>query len=264
MIVKQLYADNSLRNFHYIIACPKTREALVIDPLDVDRCLDDAKKENFKITQILNTHDHWDHIGGNDEMQEKTGAIILSHSGAMGNIPNVSRGLNAGDIVTVGSQVSLKVLDTPGHTDSHICLLSESPNNQSLFCGDTLFNAGVGHCKLGGNPDKLYETFSSQLSHLDDHIKIYPGHDYMINNLQFTLDREPNNEDAKAYLQRLEQQNPHFAYISTMKDERKINSFLRLNSKTIKSQLRKVIPDFPLLPSEKDIFIALRELRNNW
>lgn len=263
MIVKQLYADNRLRNFHYLIACEESREAMVIDPLDVDRCLDAAKKNNFKITTILNTHDHWDHIGGNEELREKTGASLLAHFGAMKKIPNVNKGLKEGDSVTVGTSVSFKVLDTPGHTDSHICLLSQE-TLPSLFCGDTMFNAGVGHCKLGGNPDDLFQTFDQQLSKLPDGTRIYPGHDYIINNLEFTLNREPNNEDAKQYLKELETQNPHNAYISSMKDERKINSFLRLQNPALIAELKKSFPDLPEKPTKKQVFLALRELRDNW
>lgn len=263
MIVKQLYADNRLRNFHYLIACEESREAMIIDPLDVDRCMEAARIDNFKITTILNTHDHWDHIGGNEELREKTGASLLSHFGAIKKIPNVDKGLKAGDSVTVGRSVSFKVLDTPGHTDSHICLLSNDIT-PSLFCGDTMFNAGVGHCKLGGNPDDLFQTFGQQLSKLPDETKIYPGHDYIINNLEFTLDREPTNEIAKKYLKELETQSPHNAFISKMKDERKINSFLRLQNPDIINELKKSFPDLPDNPSEKQVFIALRELRNDW
>ncbi|MDG1709446.1 MAG: hydroxyacylglutathione hydrolase [Emcibacteraceae bacterium] len=263
MIVNQVYADNSLRNFHYLIACEKTREAMIIDPLDVDRCMDVAQKNNYKITTILNTHDHWDHIGGNQEVKEKTGATILSHKGAMKKIPDVERGLIAGDTIKIGNTVTFKVLDTPGHTDSHICLLSND-TKPSLFCGDTMFNAGVGHCKLGGNPDDLFQTFSSQLSKLPDNTHIYPGHDYMINNLEFTINREPNNEDAKLFLMKLENQNPHDAYVTTMADERRINSFMRLQNETIIEELKKAFPNMTNTPNEKEVFLALRELRDNW
>ena len=263
MIVKQLYADNRLRNFHYLIACEQTHEAMVIDPLDVERCMNAARKEGYKITQILNTHEHWDHIDGNSEMREKTGATILAHHGAMGKIPNVDRGLKAGDQIAVGTSVSFKVLDTPGHTDSHVCLLSKGAD-PALFCGDTLFNAGVGHCKLGGNPNTLYDTFANQLSLLADETRIFPGHDYMINNLEFTLDREPDNENAKDYLRNLEHQSPHDAYISNMADERKINSFLRLENPSIIAHLRKVFPEMSESPGKKEVFLALRSLRNHW
>lgn len=261
MIVKQIYADNPIRNFHYLIACPESREALVIDPLDVGRCLDAAKKDGFKITQILNTHEHWDHIGGNAEMQEKTGAKILAHHEAA--IENIDRGLSAGDLVTVGDTVKLTVLDTPGHTMSHVCLLSETPE-PAIFSGDTLFNAGAGNCKHGGHPNELYDTFSRQLAALPDTTKIYPGHDYLINNLQFTLDREPDNEDAKALLDRVEGQDPHNAYVTTMADEKKINSFFRLHSPSIIQRLRDAFPDLPDQPDERQVFVALRELRNSW
>ncbi|MDG1995883.1 MAG: hydroxyacylglutathione hydrolase [Emcibacteraceae bacterium] len=237
---------------------------MIIDPLDVDRCMHVAKKNNYKITTILNTHDHWDHIGGNQEIKEKTGATILSHQGAIKNIPNVDRGLIAGDTVNVGVTVKFKVLDTPGHTDSHICLLSNNSTKPSLFCGDTMFNAGVGHCKLGGNLDDLYQTFSSQFSKLPSETRIYPGHDYMINNLEFTLDREPNNEDAKTYLTKLQNQDPHNAYVTSMADERKINSFLRLKNEAIIEELQRIFPNISKRPNEKEVFLALRELRDNW
>lgn len=264
MIVKQLYADNRLRNFHYLIACEHTREAMAIDPLDVDRCISAANKSGFKITKILNTHEHWDHIDGNQEMKEKTGARIYAHHGAKDKIPDVEVGLVAGDTIDVGTTVSFRILDTPGHTDSHICLLSDDDVAPALFCGDTMFNAGVNHCKLGGNPDKLYSTFDKQLSLLPGNTLIYPGHDYMINNLQFTINREPDNEVAKKFLNRLESQNPHEAYVSTMSDERQINTFLRLDSSSIIENLRMVFPELSQTPSKKDVFLALRELRNDW
>jgi hydroxyacylglutathione hydrolase len=263
MIVQQLYADNQLRNFHYLIACEDTGEAMVIDPLDVERCIHASKVYGFKITKILNTHEHWDHIDGNGDMKEETGAIIYAHHGAQGKIPDVDIGLKAGDVIKIGTRVSLLVLDTPGHTDSHICLLSNG-DSPALFCGDTMFNAGVGHCRLGGNPDKLYNTFNEQLSLLPENTLIYPGHDYMINNLKFTIDREPDNETAKMFLGKLEQQSPHDAYVSSMKDEREINTFLRLSSYSVIENLRKKFPDLSENPTQKEVFLALRELRNHW
>jgi len=263
MIVKQLYADNSMRNFHYLIGCAETKEALVIDPLDAERCYDAAQSMGLRITQILNTHEHWDHIGGNGEMVEKTGAKILAHHGARSKIPDVDIGLKAGDNVKVGQSISLKVLDTPGHTKSHVCLLSEG-DQAALFCGDTLFNAGAGHCKLGGDVDELYESFSRQLFTLPDHTRIYPGHDYLINNLNFTLDREPGNETAKNFLHKYENQDPHQAHVTTMEEEKHINSFFRLNNASIIKELKRSLPDFPDNPTERQVFTALRQLRNVW
>ena len=73
--------------------------------------------------------------------------------------------------------LNIDILDTPGHTMSHLCLLIRG-SEDALFCGDTLFNAGVGNCHNGGNPLSLYNTFYNQLIKLDKKTKIYPGHDY--------------------------------------------------------------------------------------
>jgi len=263
MIVIQIYADNPLRNFHYLIACPKTRETLVIDPLDVARCLDTARRHDLNITKILNTHEHWDHIDGNGEMQARTGAAIYAHHGAVATIGNVDVGLHAGDEIKVGETVTLKVLDTPGHTMSHLCLLSDT-DQPALFCGDTLFNAGAGNCHNGGDMDLLYDSFSGQLDKLPDHCLIYPGHDYIVNNLEFTLDREPDNEQAARMLDKLQGQDPHQAHITTMGEERRINSFFRLDSPTIIDKLRQDNIALPNNPEGREIFKALRQLRNSW
>ena len=108
----------------------------------------------------------------------------------------MARGLSAGDVVKVGKTVELEALDTPGHTMSHVCLLSHT-DQPALFCGDTLFNAGAGNCHNGGHPAELYKTFAEQLAKLPQSTLIYPGHDYIENNLRFTLDREPDNESAR-------------------------------------------------------------------
>jgi len=263
VIVSQIYADNPLRNFHYLIACPTTRDALVIDPLDVEKCLNTAAGQNLKITKILNTHEHWDHIGGNEEMRSKTGAKLYAHHGAMAKIDNVDVGLYAGDVITIGTDVHLRVMDTPGHTDSHLCLLSET-DLPALFCGDTLFNAGAGNCHNGGNPDDLYDTFSKQLDLLADKVLVYPGHDYIVNNLEFTLDREPGNQAAQEMLEKLREQDPHNAYITTMADERRINSFFRLSNPAIIQKLQNEDCAISDQPEPREIFKALRQLRNHW
>jgi hydroxyacylglutathione hydrolase len=195
MLVEQIWTANALRNFNYLIACPETGEALAIDPLDHKRCLDTARDKGWEITQVLNTHEHPDHTGGNGKVIEATGAKLLAHRNAGGRIPGVDVGLAAGDVVKVGRTVELEALDTPGHTMCHVCLLSHT-DTPGLFCGDTLFNAGAGNCHNGGHPEQLYDTFVQQLDRLPEETRIYPGHDYIGNNLKFTLDREPDNDRA--------------------------------------------------------------------
>ncbi|SOE98802.1 hydroxyacylglutathione hydrolase [Burkholderia sp. OK233] len=264
MIVRQIWTANKWRNYNYLIVCRATGEALAIDPLDHEKCLREAAEGGWKITQILNTHHHGDHIGGNEAMIAATGARLLAHHQAGDKISGIDRGLQADDIVSVGTTVQLKILDTPGHTMSHVCALSlgDAPH---LFCGDTLFNAGAGNCHNGGHPDALYRTFVEQLHKLPEETRIYPGHDYLENNLRFTLDREPGNAEARALLDEVVAgYDPAEPFISDIGTERSINTFFRLNNEEIVQKLRAESADFPAHPTDRDVFLRLRELRNSW
>ena len=263
MIIEQIWTGNSYRNFNYVIACPESGEALAIDPLDHEKCLAAARDKGWEVTQILNTHEHGDHTGGNQPMIAATGAKLLAHHGAGHAIDGIDRGLRAGDVVRVGRTVELESLDTPGHTMSHVCLLSHT-DDPALICGDTLFNAGAGNCHGGGHPAELYETFAAQLAKLPDRTRVYPGHDYWTNNLEFTLDREPDNARAKALLDDMSEHDPENALVSTLALEKEVNAFFRLHSPSIIARLREAFPDLPDDPDPKTIFVKLRELRNDW
>jgi hydroxyacylglutathione hydrolase len=263
VLVKQIWTGNAYRNFNYLIACHETGEALAIDPLDYEKCLAAARKEGWDITQILNTHEHRDHTGGNAPLAAKTGAKILAHKKAKDKIPDMDRGLSAGEVIKVGNTVELEAMDTPGHTMSHVCLRSHT-DQPALFSGDTLFNAGAGNCHNGGHPEALYETFSQQLARLPENTLIYPGHDYVENNLRFTLSREPDNRGAQELLEKLKGQDPNKAYVSTLAVEREINAFFRLTSPTVIAKLREAFADLPEKPDQRTVFLKLRELRNKW
>lgn len=263
MIVQQIWTGNAYRNFNYLVACPKTGDALAIDPLDARKCLSAARDHGWTISRIVNTHEHGDHTGGNRAMISATGAKLVAHAGACDKIPGVDQGVRHGDILRVGSTVELECLDTPGHTMAHICLMAHS-EEPALFSGDTLFNAGAGNCHNGGHPLKLYETFSTLLDTLADNTRIFPGHDYLLNNLRFTLDREPGNAAAAALLNACREQDPAAAHITSMAEERKINVFFRLQNPDIIAKLQEDFPDLGEQPDAKTVFLKLRELRNAW
>lgn len=263
MIVEQVWTGNAYRNFNYLIACPETGDALAIDPLDYKKCLAIAADRGWNITQILNTHEHGDHTGGNKGVVKATGAKVIAHENAGGRIPNMDRGVGAGDIIKVGKSVELRCLDTPGHTMSHICLLSET-DEPGLFSGDTLFNAGAGNCHNGGHPDELYDTFEEQLATLSDDTRIYPGHDYLLNNLAFTLDRESDNVAAAKLMAAYKDQDPENALITTLGQEKEINTFFRLQNPSVIAKLQEEFPELGDSPSARSVFLKLRELRNSW
>jgi len=263
MIVEQIWTANAFRNFNYLIVCPESGEALAIDPLDHKKCLGVAKDKGWTITQVLNTHEHGDHTGGNKQVIAATGAKLLAHANAKDTIPGIDRGLSAGDVIKVGKTVELESLDTPGHTLSHVCLMARG-DTPALFCGDTLFNAGAGNCHNGGHPEELYQTFTGQLTKLPDATLIYPGHEYISTNLEFTLDREPDNKAAQKLLADVADQDPDAPLVSTLALEKEINAFFRLHNPSVIARLREAFPDLPAELDAQTVFVKLRELRNSW
>ncbi|HUN73146.1 MAG TPA: hydroxyacylglutathione hydrolase [Steroidobacteraceae bacterium] len=263
MLIERVWAANSYRNFHYLIACPESGEALAIDPLEWRRCLEAAQRRSWRITQILNTHEHPDHTGGNAGLVAATGARVLAHAGAAARIGGVDVGLTKADVIRVGRTVELECLDTPGHTLTHICALAHT-SEPALFSGDTLFNAGAGNCHSSGRPDLLYETFVEQLARLADATRIYPGHEYLVRNLEFTLDREPDNREASELLARCRGTSPEDAPVTTLGEEKQINTFFRLRNPSVIAHLRQAFPEIGAQPDARTVFLKLRELRNRW
>jgi hydroxyacylglutathione hydrolase len=263
MLVERIWTGNDYRNYNYLIACPETGEALAIDPLDHEKCLQAAKVRGWQITQLLNTHEHHDHTGGNAAIVAATGARVIAHHKAGGKIPGMDRGVQAGDIIRVGKTVELECLDTPGHTMCHICLRSHT-EQPALFSGDTLFNAGAGNTHNGGDTALLSATFAEQLSKLPDNTQVYPGHDYIENNLKFTLAREPGNAAAEALLPRVAGHDPATSIVTTLAQEKAHNTFFRLGNASVIAHLREHFPDLPEQPDARTVFTRLRELRNKW
>jgi hydroxyacylglutathione hydrolase len=264
MLIERIWADNSARNFHYLIACGETGEAMAVDPLDAARCLTRARELGWNITRIFNTHEHPDHTGGNAAMVAATSAPVLAHAAA--RIPGVTLGLKDGDTIRIGRSVELRCLDTPGHTLTHLCLYAAPDANDTpaLFSGDTLFNAGVGNCIHGGDPQRLYDSFDTCLSRLPDATRVFPGHEYLLRNLAFTLDREPSNRAAHDLAQRCSTLSAPQMPVTTLGEEREFNAFFRLGSPQIIDGLKQIRTDWGVDAGPREVFLALRELRNRW
>ena len=171
MIVKQIPVG-SMANFTYVIADEKTKVAAVIDPSwDLEKVLDVLKANGLKLQYIINTHTHFDHVLGNEQLATLTGAKIIMHKNSTLN-KNIT--VEDDDTIQLGS-IGIRVFHTPGHSKDGICLLAEN----KLFTGDTLFVGNCGRVDLpGGSAAELYDSLFGKLAKLDDDIEIYPGHDY--------------------------------------------------------------------------------------
>ena len=144
-----------------------------------------------------------------------------------------------------------------------MCLLAHA-DGAALFSGDTLFNAGVGNCRGGGDPERLFETCAGQLARLPASTRIYPGHDYLVNNLRFTRHVESGNAAALAWLGRSEAVDAVERPVLTLAQECTVNSFFRLTEPGLIETLRQRVPALPAKPTPREVFLALRELRNSW
>jgi hydroxyacylglutathione hydrolase len=258
MKIHQIYTASELRNFTYLIEL-SDGTAISIDPWDeklVNKLLIDKQ---LTLKAIINTHEHWDHIQGNIALVSEHDCEVWAHTNGQGKIPGLSRTLVAGEKIKLDSGVELQVLDTPGHTFAHLCfLVLDKSQVKAVFTGDTLFNAGVGHCR-SGDAEVLYQTISKQFHSLADEVIVYPGHEYLENNLRFTLSLEPNNANAQSWLERALKYDPTVMPITTcIGDERQFNSFFRLDSPQIRERLNCQSA------SEEQVFVALRSLRDNW
>lgn len=259
MQIHQFYTHNELRNFSYIIEL-ENKQAIVIDPWDATVINAELSTRSLSLAIIINTHEHWDHTQGNQQLVDQHDCEVWAHQNGKGKIPGLSRSLSAGENIDLEESYSLKVLDTPGHTFAHLCFIVQHESKPiAVFTGDTLFNAGVGHCR-GGNEEVLYKTISEQFQTLGDDILVYPGHDYLENNLRFTLNFEPENTNAQNWLAKVQADDYQPSSIkTTIGEEKSFNSFLRLDNSQIKESLK-----LSANADHKSVFLALRAKRDSW
>ena len=174
MIIRQL-AIGYMDNFSYIIGCEKARQALVIDPgPNVDRIVNEARKDDLEITTIVNTHGHGDHTAGNAKLKALTGAKVYIHELDVDLYPDADVFLSDEKTLQLG-EIALDVIHTPGHTPGGICLHSQG----NLFTGDTLFVGDSGRTDLaGGHRPTLGKSIRRLMEQLPDDTVVWPGHDY--------------------------------------------------------------------------------------
>jgi len=158
----------------YLIGCPETRVAAVIDPeqrqIDCYRGL--AAREGMRIRYVIETHTHADHFSGAGQLAAETGATIVAHR--LSPAPHTRLRLEDGELLYVGG-LALRALHTPGHTRDSICLLA----GDRIFTGDTLLIGGTGRTDLPtGDPDALYDSLFKKILKLDPALIVHPAHDY--------------------------------------------------------------------------------------
>ena len=181
-------------NYGFLIHDPDSGETAAIDTPDPVRILEEAEAAGWKVTQIWNTHHHYDHIGGNGAIVMETGARIVAGAYDHVRIPGVDVEVADGDIVDLGD-MRAKVIYTPGHTSGHVCYFF--PSERAVFVGDTMFALGCGRL-FEGTPAEMRHSLT-RLAALPDETRVYCAHEYTQTNARFALTIDPENDALQAY-----------------------------------------------------------------
>jgi len=215
-------------NYAYLVANDGSNEAVVIDPSEAAPVIAALERENLKLVAILNTHHHWDHVGGNDELLARFGALpVYAHESDFGRVPKQTERVSEGSSFDVAG-LSFRPLHVPGHTLGAVSYCVGEGANPAVFTGDTLFVAGCGRL-FEGTPEQMFASLAGKLGKLPPETRVFCGHEYTFNNLRFALHVEPENQAVKKKLDAAESAKTRGAFMipSTIAEELETNPFLR-------------------------------------
>lgn len=242
-------------NYAYLLIDEATLKAAVVDPFDVQKVIDAAKKEGVTIgEQVITTHHHADHSGGNSAFVEKfPKAVVYAGSDKAQAMNHL---IKNGDTFQVGDNISVKGLATPCHTQDSICFFVEDKqkNQRGVFTGDTLFIAGCGRF-FEGNAAEMDKALNDVLGSLPDDTVSYVGHEYTASNVAFSLSVEPENESLQK-LKKFCDENEITTGKFTIKDEKEFNPFMRLESPVVQKATGS--------KERVGVMDALRTMKNNF
>ena len=228
-------------NYSYLVIDKKNNIACVIDPSEADPVIKYLDNNKIKLKFILNTHHHYDHVGGNQKLKEKYGASVIGYKGDKERIPQIDILLKDQE-VWVHKNFEAKIIHIPGHTLGHICFYFRK--EESVFTGDTLFSLGCGRI-FEGTYSQMFDSLM-KLKELPKNTKIYCGHEYTKKNSDFCVAHDANNENLKAKIHdinlKLKVGLPTIP--STIKDELECNIFLRSKNVQSFSKLRDLKDNF--------------------
>jgi hydroxyacylglutathione hydrolase len=240
-------------NFGYLIHDDVTKATASIDAPEAGAIISALEREGWKLTDILITHHHHDHVGGVAELKQKYGCRVVAPHDKTTKIANADLRVVNGDVVKIGGLLA-RVLETPGHTLDHISYVFDS--EKALFAADTLFSIGCGRVFEGSHP-MMWDSLL-KLRALPDDFKLYCGHEYTAANVKFALTVEPDNAALQARAEevtKLRAANKPTIPVM-LGEEKKANVFLRADDPQVAVKLH--------MKGAKaaDVFGELRERKN--
>lgn len=240
-------------NYIWVILDEKNGCFDCVDPGDAKPVIDFAHHHSLQLRSIFITHHHSDHIGGVPALQ-KAFPNVKIYGPSDERIPYVNQPVKGNQDIKSG-ELTFKILNTPGHTSSHISYFE--PEHRMLFCGDTLFSAGCGRV-FDGSIEELFDSLSTYKK-LPDETLVYCAHEYTYNNLKFAHKIEPENPDIKSALEQVK--DIQCSLPSSIRKEKKMNPFLRTDAADVIAYAERQginrdnpLAIFALLRQEKDRF----------
>ena len=221
-------------NFGVLIRDPASGKVASIDAPDAAEVKRQLKAKGWKLSHILTTHHHGDHVDGNIELKAETGCTIIGPRGEAEKIPGIDKSVGEGDSFRFG-EIDVKVLETPGHTGGHITYWI--PAAKAAFVGDTLFSLGCGRI-LEGNAKMMWGSLEKLIA-LPPDTSFYCGHEYTAANAKFSLGIEPENAALQKRAKEVESLRAAGkpTLPSTIGAELAANPFLRAGSPAIRKRL---------------------------
>ncbi len=228
-------------NYSFLIIDENNNDACVIDPSESEPIINFLKGKNIKLKYILNTHHHFDHIGGNKDLKKKFNSIVIGFKDDKHRIPELDILLENNQIWKSGNFIA-KIIHVPGHTSGHICF--HFFQEKLIFTGDTLFSLGCGRIFEGTY--KIMLESLKKIKSLPKDTKVYCGHEYTLNNSKFCEKYDPDNLELKKKIEKIKSliEIGQPTIPTTIKDELECNIFLRSNDLDRFKKLRDLKDNF--------------------
>ena len=238
-------------NYAYIINDNNSKIIGVVDPSEASPIISFLNKKNLKLSYILNTHHHFDHIGGNVELKKIYNAKVVGFAGDKHRIPGIDIALKDNEKWIFGNS-QVKILHVPGHTLGHICFFFEK--EKIAFTGDTLFSLGCGKI-FEGNHKQMLKSLN-KIKQLPKNTNIYCGHEYTYKNAEFCMKYDEGNINLKKKFEIIKKlRSKNLPTIPTsLADELNSNIFLRCDQNNLKNKLNmKNDEDFKVFKKVRDL-----------
>ena len=228
-------------NYSYLVIDEKNQSACVIDPSEAKPIINFIEKNKIHLKFILNTHHHYDHVGGNKELKKKYNTKVIGFEEDKDRIPEIDICLKDRDVWR-NNNFEFKIFHIPGHTLGHVCF--NFFKEKLLFTGDTLFSLGCGRI-FEGTYEQMFNSIKL-LKSFDLKTKIYCGHEYTLKNSDFCLMHDKKNLKLKEKILLIKEKlNKNLPTVpSTLKEELETNIFLKCDSIETFSKLRNLKDNF--------------------